>query len=62
MGVPAGAGMWPIPCKAILKGKGGLADRSGLLMKPHDLSGCVVVAFALLSLSVTVEAQTYGCG
>ena len=28
-------------------------------MKPHNLSGCVVVAFALLSLSVTVEAQTY---
>ena len=28
-------------------------------MKTHNLSSCVVVAFALLSLSVTVEAQTY---
>jgi sugar lactone lactonase YvrE len=61
MSVSAGWRCGPIPCKSYLdKGKGGLAeaDRSGLPMRPRNLSGCVVAAFTLLSFGVGVKAQT----
>jgi sugar lactone lactonase YvrE len=53
--------MRAIPCRAIShKGKGGPSSGPlGLPMNPsRNLSGCVVAAFTLLSLSV-VEAQTF---
>jgi sugar lactone lactonase YvrE len=55
-----GAGMWAIPGGTISTKEKAVrrADRSGLLMKSPNLSGCVVAAFTLLSFGSAMQGQT----